>query len=72
MVVAAVVLSLGLTDDDAGFSDSVEIKKVNKRENRLGVWSQLNKGHGEQELSPMGARVLHHYLSCPIRLSAQA
>lgn len=28
MVVAAVALPLGLTDDDAAFSDSVEIKRL--------------------------------------------
>lgn len=67
MVVTAVVLPLGLTDE-AEFSDSGEIKRLMRRGYRLGVWSYLNQGHEKQELSPMGARVLHHCLSCPIRL----
>lgn len=63
-VATEAVLLLGLTDDEADFSDSGEIKTLIRRTD-LELNSQVRE---EEELGPVGPRVLHHCLSSPIRL----
>lgn len=67
-VAAAVVLPLGLTDDEADFSDSGDIKRSELIRSRTD-WELNSQGREEDgRLGPVGARVLHHCLSSPIRL----